>query len=94
MTPGLGAASHIFRFKSRLIIEDLPTFGYPTTAALTLRGRSPFALLLTFISAPQEPVQKDALKQQTQPHAAMVLHPHTRTEANSLAEKGPHDDIG
>jgi len=37
VTPGLGAAGHILRFSKRLIKEDLPTFGYPTIPARTLR---------------------------------------------------------
>lgn len=39
VTPGRGAVSQTLCFKSRLITEDLPTFGYPTTAALTCTSK-------------------------------------------------------
>lgn len=37
VTPGLGAAGHIRRFRRRFIKDDLPTLGYPTIPARTYK---------------------------------------------------------
>ena len=48
VTPGRAALAHCARPISRLISALLPTFGKPTTAARTGRGRSPFSRRRSF----------------------------------------------
>ena len=51
MRPGVAADSATRRPSMRLMRADLPTFGKPTTHALTALGRRPLAFRLAFTAS-------------------------------------------